>query len=656
MALGIAAAFMTSAVEMWIGASRTGNIEMVQGRLRYDLFKGVERLKQDLRLTDQSKIIYYPAEGANFSAISFPLSNKDQNGFFSFSNSALAWNQTVAYHVFPCEGKSELRRTVLNGFTPDPIARRTQLDTTVLTGTAEDAVTQTIFSAHDVSLDIRSPDSTFDGYAPETAVTAQTAFGTVLLSAGKHRIKFQATSKNASSSGYEMGFDTLTLTPSGGTQEADSLKISSSSGDTAQSENHSRWSGNYHLNYNSNVTGDFIEFETNYDQWLESNFAHMTHSNTIAAGTNPVVTISSRENQGLTPAWLASNQVDTLEPGIVSNQNTSNASIRSIISGSAVTRSATMIRLKVTAGSSGDLTISSACFGPRDGSSGNFISEPTPLFFDNEPLLEGDADPVGAVGIGLNSSITIPAGYHAWTNWFEYPIDTTFPVSDFLTSFYISQGTMTAWSSNPASGVGSYEVLGNQTSSLTDWASLPGYNTSSGICAVTEMATWIASGTATSQIYDTKIPSPSYSQIAWRPVLPSGSSVSFKVRSSANADMSGAVPWINIATISNTPGPLAGIGTGRYVQFQAILQAVAPYTSLPSVDDVVITWPGQTALVEIGGQFTQAPGYGIFKVYLDDQEIIKSSVAVKLTATEQHRGKAYSDSLSLEVKPQNTGK
>jgi hypothetical protein len=219
---------------------------------------------------------------------------------------------------------------------------------------------------------------------------------------------------------------------------------------------------------------------------------------------------------------------------------------------------------------------------------------------------------------------------------------------------YVSSGSGTVWTPNPAATTG-YHVNGDQTANMTDWATLGGYDTDTSLFAISEVATWTSTGTATSQVYDTKITAPTYSQISWTPTVPSGSSVSFKVRTSDSLTMEGASDWTALGSYASSPGDLSTLTKKRYVQFQATLTAGAPYTSFPSVDNVDITWPGSTTIVQVGGYYTKRPNYGKFKVQIDGSDL-KTALDVGLTVQGGDRGKTFTHSLHSEASPRNTGK
>jgi len=623
----------------------------------------MERMKNEIRLTDGNSTLFYPTGGSTYTAISFPASALDGNGFLTFSGNAVSWGKTVIYHVYQTNGKYELRKTIFNSFNSNSATRQTQLNNVVTNGQdtqGQGGVTTTLFKSDGGSFTMVPSSPTFDGYSASVTRSENTSFGSARLTPGNHTIRFEVTDKNASSSGYQLGIDTLYLTPSGGNgQEAEVfIPPNASSGDTVAKEDLSAygsvWGGNHQLAYSANAVADYVTIQLNYDQWVESNFSNFSRNKVGIGGIDPHLTNESRESQSdSSAAWQAESQTTVEASGSASMPN---KSIRTILEGLEFTQQADMVRFKFLAAPGAALTINSAYFGQRSGTTANFAASPTQLYFNNGTVQEGNSDGVGAVGATGPTSIAIPAGHHAWSNWFEYTIP-AIGAADHLVSVFIpndAANASTAIWPDPSNN-NSYSVDGDQAAGMTDWTPMPGYATSPNIYATAQVAGWAATGTATSPIYDTKMAAPVYNQIKWTPVLPSGASVSVKVRSSSDPNMAGATDWSVLTAHTASPASLAGLGSQRYLQYQFTLQAASPYTSLPEVDNVIIDWPGATTLVELSGYYTKKPNYGMFKILVDGVPTVKA-LEVKLAASDSFRGKTLTASLTAEVKSRNTGK
>ncbi len=663
IAVGLGASFLTAVMTTWFFSANIWNEENVKGRLRYNLEKGIERLKNEVRLSDGNSILFYPQPASTYTAISFPATTPDVDGFVTFSNNAISWNKTVIYHVYQNNGKAELRKTVFGSFNSNTATRQTQLNNVVQNGNDQSGTTTTLFEADNISFDIVPSNPTFDGYNASTVRSGNTSFGSIRLASGAHTVRFEITGKNASSTGYQLGIDTLYLTPSGGNgQEAEAfIPVSASSGDAVTKENMSGvglniWGGNHQLAYASNAIGDYVTIQLNYDQWLESNFSNFSRNKISLEGTDPYLTVESRESQSLSSdSWKAEAQTGVSASG---SSNQPDKSIRTILVGNQLSK-ANMVRIKFLAPSDSALTVQSAYFGPRSGGTANFSGSPIQLYFNNGTVAEqGGEDGVGAMGAVGPTNIAIPAGSHAWSNWFEYNIPDGGTL-DHLVSVYIpnnaSQANLALWTPTDLGAVNSYLVSGDYASSTGNWAVLAGYASDPRIYGTAQLASWVASGTATSQIYDTKLSTPAYNQIKWTSVLPLGASTSVKVRSSADPNMAGATNWDALTPATTSPASLSGLSQKRYLQYQFTLQAASPYTSFPQVDNVWVDWPGATTLVELSGYHTKKSSYGVFKVLVDGNQTIKA-LGIKLAVTDNFRGKGYTEVLNTEARPRNTGK
>ena len=666
ISLGIGAIFLLAVINTWIQTSSVWNQQHVQSRLRYQIEKAMERIKHDIRLSDGNGILFYPDNASTHTAILLPHAAPDANGFLAFSGDAIVWDQTIVYHLIASGGKTELRRTVFDSFQADPAVRQAQLDDTVLNGDGSagpgNATTTALFSADSSELAITPQYPTFDGYGTALARSENTGFGSVRLAPGAHTIRFEVVDKNEDSTGYAMGLDSIAITPSGSVQEAEDLEITATSGDTALAENVSAegaaWGGGRHLSYASNAGGDFVSFTVNHDQWMESNFIGFSRDRVSIEGTDPHLTIESRESQGLSPAWQAGaqTQVESLGGAILTDR-----SVRTVIAGANISKSATMVRVKFMAATNQPLRVNAAFFGVRSGATANFdLTNPVrQLYFANGTVAEGEEDGEGAVGDTGNTTVDIPTGHHAWSNWFEHAIDAGGAPPDHLVSFSVPNDTSwdetPVWTSATPTDVHSYLVNGDHAANLGDWALLAGYTAAPSIYATEQITGWIHTGTAVSQIYDTQMSEPEYNNLVWSRTEPAGCSAQIKVRSSDNDDMAGAPDWDSVTAHSASPASLGSLNRRRYVQYQVSLEAASPYTEMPEVDRVIIDWPGEDQLVEISGHFTIRPNYGVFRVLVDDIETVKA-LNVRLQASETFKEKDYSFELTSEANPRNTGK
>lgn len=656
LAAAMGAIFLVSAVSTWTYSTKTWKEESVRSELRYNVEKSLEEIKNDLRLTDGSKILFYPAGDTTYTAVSLPREYVNVNGLYDISG-GITWSETVIYHVY----ENELLRTLVD-YNSSAATRQAQLDEAATTGTVTGGETSVMFSADSAAVTLTPTNPEYDGYASSLEESSSISFGTIQLTPGNHTLRFEITGKNNDSSGYKIGLDSIALNPSGCEREAEALTVSNDSGGANTIEDMSSfsaeglWGGNHQLEYQSSGIGDFIEFQVYNDAWLESNFADMTHTYTEVTGTDPVLTVASRENQGLSPNWRADVQTAATEADDPSSLE--GLSVRNVVNGSLFTRPASMVRFKFRAASNGNLVINSAYVGLRDPGTENFSGSATQLYFGNAAVAPGGSDGVGATGSTGNPNISIAPDYYVWSNWVEFPI--TIPsADDYLVSFSVDgaagNGADLYWEPGGGSD-NSYVVSGDRASDADTWIPSPpdpGYDSHTAIHAVAEMQSWYGTSTAESQVYDTKMSAPVYGDVSWDN---NGSgSYLIKVRSSDDSEMAGASAWTSLSGNSSSGTAISGAGNGRYVQFQAALTAESPFTTYPQMDDVEIAWPGQTTLVEIVSNITKRPNYGKFSVTVDGQDVV-NALQLDLDASKTFQGKVESISISTESKPKNTGK
>jgi len=293
-------------------------------------------------------------------------------------------------------------------------------------------------------------------------------------------------------------------------------------------------------------------------------------------------------------------------------------------------------------------------------------------------------------GLGnIATSVTISAGGSVYSNWAIFPIDSS---KDYFVTFYVSGGLTGYWPGTQASDVNSY-LMGGDHASQAKWSSADPlvylghevappyedgkYTSSANTYAEASIEAWSNSGSVTTEIYDTKVTDPNYNPITWDDNKPAGSDVTVYGRSSDSPLMTGAVWTSNMI-----------LGTGRYAQFKADLTATSDWTCIDHpavaiadedyknngvitcptcskylvpaidaswVDNLMVTWQGEERMCDISGFFAQKPDYGIIKLTIDGNDIVKGW---EFTATvyEDFQAKSYQASLGVEVEPRNTGK
>jgi len=652
-------------LSMWYFAYRNWAVERIRTRLRIDLEVAIENIKKEVRLSNSAYMSFYrPTGDTAYRAISFPMATPDGNGFLTLIGEEIYWDKSVIYHVYdnPSTGYVELRRTEFtdnNTVLTDQTLRETQLLNVVANGDGSGGPNDTNTTTKVIlerlnnlqGLKIVPTAQTFDGYSPTVTRSENIEFGSIRLEAGDHTFKYEVVDQNPSSTGFRLGIDTISITPSGGAREAEIYTPVASSGDGDSVVFTEGWSGNNYFEYNADATSDYVTFQLAYDAWVESNFNNAILDNTVLTGSTLYIKLATPKEGGAI-SWFADAQtgVDSADyPSVGGEPSLANMAIRNVLLADNIETDGELVRIKFVAHSTNDFVITEAWIVERsagDDGTGTAVQ----LFFSDTPTLLGEPEPDdagdeigGTVGV-TPTGITITANHYVWSNWAVFAIDET---KDYLVTFFTSNGNVIYWN---GTSTNSYYSDMDAASSNT-WNNSTASNA---IYAVGEMEVWTASGTVTSAIYDTKIADPAYNQLAWSYSVPAGTSVEFKTRSSDDEFMSGATAWSAIIGSSLNPQTLA-IGTGRYVQFQATLSTTAPYSDFPWIDNVIIDWPGESKLCQISGYFTQKPDYGIIKLTVDGQDLTKG-LEFTVTVQEEFRSETYEATLTSEVEPRNSGK
>jgi hypothetical protein len=654
----------------------------------------MERIQKELRATDINKIVYYPADAVNYSALSFPIAlDNDGDGFIEVDASdKIIWDETVIYHTYVnAQNKVELRRTIFDPRTGlSDAQRQQQLNEVVQNGTPVAGTpeysswnstggTKTLLTNDNAALTISPTLKQFDGYASSVSRSDNVTFGSVPLTAGDHYITFAVTDKNSSSIGYKVGVDSFSVSPSGCAREAEETPVYGDSGAGKVNEEmvaYGSWSGNKQLEYQAAAVDDYMSLSFYYDQWLETNFATSLPSSTIVeydnrtgdgteeAGSNDYVTRLG----GCGETWEA-----LLQTG-ASSKTSENVAVAS---GDGVNfRNVILSRNIDIEGRAIKIT-----FDNTQSSYPLAIDYAGIMVRDSGP--DGDADTAKQITFndaGGGSSIAIPAGMSMDSDWID--ISDFEKSNDYLLTFHVQPSpsyVMTSWPT-PAPDTQddhSYIVEGDATVAQdATWSDNNPAEKDVIYGAETIDVSYFSSGTLTSQIYDTTLDNPSYGMLTWNIAKNNygnystgglGASLIIKVRSNDDKDaLKASADWtaaLSINTLSAITGSasVSGIGNGRYVQFQAQFfsqptPGKSDYLKSCVLKNVSIKWPGADKVVDMSGYFTRRPDYGIFSVKVDDKALTKG-LEIKLDISENiGLNKTVSKTITAEADPRNTGR
>ena len=661
------------AITGWLYVIRGERLNNVQNELDIDVRRAMERIKSELRLSSLDCICYYPAGLGPYTAMSFPMARDDDgDGLIELdSNGKVIWDKTMVYHVWS-SSPNQLRLTVFdprdNSLTD--AQRQEQLNSVVANGKGDytyngaNAETIPIFE-NLFDWEIYTKGASYDAYSPVLDREQNVSFGSIALSSGSHLFRFRTVGKNTSSSGFVVGLDSLVVSACGAAREAEAQTISAQSGATAGAEYRSEgsWGGNYQLTFPATATGQYVTLSMANDCWEETNFR-----DTGAICEDTIVefdqTISPKDfvvkmpNQ--TNTWQANWQ--TLNDVVTSSSN-------SALQGCAV-------RIPIRGGMQPD---GGAIYynGPMH-CIYFYSAYSKPLKIMGAYMHESADD--AAYGMDIQGSgielysvdtgrpdVTISAGsYTRFTNSTELTIQKE---KSYFITFLVADdpGNSDArvWDDKHSPPlINSYILPASESPTLADcttsWSLRTNVLSDTRLFAIEHIHTLAPSnGVFTSQIFDTHMDTPPYTEMTWDAIKPSGTAVKMKVRTGANADLSDASSWSNIAAM--TSGGSINPGDKRYVQFQACLYSGTAGYYVPTLKDVAIRWTGPNKVVDIGGTITKGPEYGVFDVYVDDKPLTKG-LTVDLTIYEDVIGfggkgsNRLTSTMSAEIEPRNTGK
>lgn len=672
---------MASAISSWLYLVRAERINSVQNELDVDARIAMERLKSDLRLSAVDKTFFYPEGVGPYTAMSFPKA-RDDNGdgvieVDPYTN--VIWDQTIVYHVWS-SSPNQLRRTVfdprLNTLTA--AQRQAQLNSVVVNGNGASTynsasarttpVFQNLFTWR-----IKSKGPQYDAYSSTLGRDLNAVLGSILLTPGSHVFKFRVTGKNAASSSYKIGLDKLAVSPSGIQREAEAQSVTAQSGATAANElmTLGSWSGNYQLGFPATAAGNYFTLTMDNDRWEETNF-----DDSQAQGDD-ILTMFDKQISPkdfiiyLTPptnVWM----VDWQTLDVTGGSSTTGAVLRAsavrvpmrggmMMEGGAMKYSGLFHCMYFYAAESSRLKILGA-----------YISEAADQEqYSPDATNTGMALTFPAAG---GPSIDIAAGSYGRAelpsgSTFYFDKDRTYFVT-FLVADDAGKSDAMYWKEYHTGGTnppppGCYVLPADAAPTLADcqdkvWSAKTNLVVHDKVYALEHVHCLAASnGTWTSQIVDTHLTAPSYSEIAWTAVKPSGTALRMRVRTANNEDMSDAPAWTSVTAMTSA-GPISP-PSRRYVQVRCEMDSSSDYWSVPYLKDFKIKWTGEAKVVDIGGTMTVGPEYGIYEVLVDDKQLVKG-VTIDLTIYQDVVGFSGAGSNRLtstitgEIEPRNTGR
>lgn len=647
----------------------------VQSELDVDVQLAMERLKRDLRLSSLDKIFYHPAGAGPYLALSFPMARDDDgDGLFELGiDGKIIWDQTLVYHIWP-SSPHQLRVTTFdprdNSLTD--AQRQAQLESVVQYGHGRNTfnganATSDVIFENLLDWTIVPQQSRYDAYSP-VLKKERASLGYTLLGPGSHTFTFKVIGKHDSSIGYKIGLDQLVVSPSYGLREAEAqLPVQSQVGAVAVAQymGSGSWQGNYQLLFPATAVDQSFTLSLDNDRWEETNFGGVGYvsSNTVvefAEDLSPkdyVVRLA-----GMDETWQASLQSGSDYPTDTAGGQLDNAVVRVLLKGADLENGGNWLSyngeqcwLTFQASSAGSFKVMRAYIGESASATNASLD-----FLDIS-----DSSKFQLVRFGGSTIFDISNGAAITSDAINLQIDKT---KSYVVSFrVVNDSTRDApmqWLDNRVITEGAAPstcVMTNAPLGAVFAQSLYGagvmtnriFGLRSVKCSYPEQGTYI------SQIFDTHMDAPVYGDITWNADTPGSSSLSIKVRTGDQPDLSDAADWSALTEYSSSP-QLIGAAYKRYVQFQALLESDSIGSVTPTLKDVSIEWNGPSRMVNIGAVFTKGPDYGRVEVSVDGKPV-QSALTIDLEIykdilTMNKGTKRVTSSLVTDIRPRNTDK
>ncbi len=651
------------AVYGWIYVMRGERTNSIQAELDMNVRMAIERIRSEIRLSAIDRIVYYPDGSGPYVALSFPMAfNRDNQGLTTMlSDTNILWDTTVIYHVDPVSTNRLLRTT----FAPrdnamDPARRRQQLQGVVaqgsgkgLEGQGEVAATRVIF-ANFFTWNISAIAGVFDAYSA-TPGKRRLNFGALPLGPGEHHLTFTALDRNPASRGYKLGIDTLKVSAGACELEAEDLDLIDCSPVPANQPGFT-FSGKCALVSDPGDGADVdLTLVVPNDRWTESNFrSYGVGSEDVEIAMDEAADDEVVRINGGGVVWQAAEQTGS-----------SNTLVYSDLAGSRAYRVLLQGSTQGWIRKHGRLMPHTA----PPYSSGVRMRLPVGTLVDTTATI-GLAEPAATSALDvrpgtlrhLNLVADTVNGDALWVLAGSLPMDIS-PTNNYVVSFWVWWGgTISLWNDTRAAGGSMAAVRTNCLPSVLgeySWPAAGGVRLLNSVPYVQSVATvFPAQGVFVSEIYDTTLESPDVTRTRWRAFVPDGTRLGVQYRAGGNAGLADAPAW-DSCSIQTDPDGRDMNGSGRYVQFRAILESDRTGLLTPSLRNAGVDWAGALRILDLGGQIVVGPDFGAFQLKVDDLPLIKG-LRFDLALFKQLPGGGamppLTSSMSMEIEPRNSGR
>lgn len=692
----IAAIAIAASSAAFIFIFRTETQAMHQADLDIGVRRAIRDMKKNMRLTSLNEMLYYPTDGSDLQAVSFPVPAVTNDAAVIDENGAVVWGSTVIYHGWPADNPQEFRETTFSPRDPNHADRQGQLASVVLNGdatglaNASNATTRTIFR-NLVNWQIHPISSIYEAYNPVQRRDADVYLGSVILTPGAHDLSFTAVGKADGNVTEQLtlGIDKLALTPSYAPFEAetgvDTVEIYTGTAPCIVEPSAKIYSGHHVMEYTGTTLGDTFTLPFYNDQWQEANFAPlsgafdqlMTEYRTTGADQIYFASLACPATsdyvvrlRGMTDTWRVGIQTGDATGSSVTNDALEGIAARVLLKGELLLQGINILKpgrrcrvLFAAAGTSpASLSIIEA-----------FIAESEHHGILNPNITSATKRALMFTREGVSTaSVSIPAGTTQWSDYVDVAID---PDKTYVVGFLLgksaseSVGAAKIWGTealNPLPSMYLIPATNAPTSTdllQADWRVRPDVVSTQVVYAVEQVdVTFATEGSFVSAPIDTGMATPAYQGVRVNATVPTGTALECRVRAGSDPAMSDALDWTNAPVVTAWAGnfdhPL--IAAKRYVQFRTAFTSDAATGMLsPLLHDVTLRWLGPERIVDVGGAFVQAPNGGRFEVRVDDIPL-KAGVVVELEVYKDvlgmnKQGKSRLTSVLIaEVAPRNT--
>jgi type II secretory pathway pseudopilin PulG len=599
--------------------------------------KMADFLRTTTRLTSLQEMLLYPEDGPH-NAVSYPLPPSGvpvQNQVVG-STGFVEWGKTLVIHAWPPDNPVEMRLTRFeprdNDLTLEE--RLEQLSHVSATGSGQGThnganASTLVIARVQADFSVRTGVSGYNFYAASESLETNTHVGSVRLRPRENTITFRLSDKSPQSSGFHINIDRLSLSPAGLPVEAEGLfppEYQSGASAFILERIGAGWSGERALRFPASAQGAELELSFFNDTWREERFQTRGAEfiNSFAElRTDPGLTGHWLRPAGRELAWFAPFQTSgtgestPLPAGIQYGGAAVRTILRGSLAGEHITAAGDGVRVTFRAGDEAGrgMHILHA-----------FISEaenhlaPTHRINTASSARIHFGDPANP-----QNAVRISPGGQATSVPVDFPID---PDKSYVVSYLLGSTAQ----SGVEPGYPAWFQDANRNDSYILPADLPVppnandlgnnervglWNAVSGILGTAEInTTHFNEAIYISRIVDTTLEDPVLEKFDFEAEVPTGTALTFRVRSGSREDFSDAPAWANANTLTS-PGNI-NLSESRYLQVQVRMVRDRVHDTIPRVRNFTLNWPGPERTLDFGGSFIRTPQGGIADILVND--------------------------------------